>query len=86
MQLVPLSNYILVEPDKEGEGKTKFVVPEDFEGKGPRIGTVRACGNEVKEVQVSDKVIFSRDNIDEVEIEGVRYVILKEEDLMLKLK
>lgn len=46
---------------------------------------VKAIGPDVKHVKVGDKVVYGGYNVTELKIDGVEYLIIKEEDIVAKL-
>ncbi len=96
MQLKPLSNHLFIEAEKE-EQKTKsgIVLPDTAEKEKPVKGTVVAVGpgklNEKGErspmsVKVGDKVLFKKYGPDEVEVDGKKYLVGDEDDILAILE
>ncbi len=92
MNLKPLSNHIFIEVIQEDK-KTKsgIVLPENVEKEKPMVGKVVAVGdgkiNERGEkmpmsVKVGDKVLFKKYGPDEVEIDGRKYLVGDEDDVL----
>ena len=83
MQLTPLADRLVLKR-VEATQKTKsgIVLPDTAKEK-PEEGEVVAAGKEVKE---GDKVLFSKYAPTEVKVEGVEYLIVKEEDVLAIIK
>jgi len=91
MNLKPLSNHIVVEPeDMQKVTKSGIVLPETA-GEKPTQGTIVAVGpgkrNEKGEivplsVSVGNKVLFKKYGPDEIEVEGKKYLIGDEDDVL----
>lgn len=91
MNIKPLSNYIFVEPlNEEKTTKSGIIIPETAEEK-PMIGKVIAVGpgkttEEGKLIPISlkvgDKVLFAKYAPSEIKIEGQKYLVIREEDVM----
>lgn len=92
MNLKPLSNHIFIEPVEE-EKTTKFgiVLPETAEKERPIKGKVLAVGpgklndkgeRVVISVKVGDTVLFKKYGPDEIEIEGKKYLVAEENDIL----
>lgn len=91
MNIKPLSNYIFVEPlNEEKTTKSGIIIPETAEEK-PMIGKVIAVGpgkttDEAKLIPISlkvgDKVLFAKYAPSEIKIEGQKYLVIREEDVM----
>jgi chaperonin GroES len=91
MSLRPLSDRILVERVKEDE-KTKggIIIPDTAKEK-PAEGKVVATGNGrmgedgkllPMDVKVGDRVLFSKYGGTEVKIDGVDYLIMRQDDVL----
>ena len=96
MQLKPISDYIVVEAQKQ-ENKTKsgIVLPETVEKERPQQGKVIATGpgkmlenGERSKMQVKegDKVLFSKYGPTDVKVDGKEYLIIKEDDILAIIK
>ncbi len=91
MSLRPLSDRILVERVKEDE-KTKggIIIPDTAKEK-PAEGKVVATGNGrmgedgkllPMDVKVGDRVLFSKYGGTDVKIDGIDYLILRQDDVL----
>lgn len=91
MNLRPLSNNLIIQPlDDEKTTKSGIVLPDNATEK-PTKGKVIAAGagkrNEKGEimpmsVKVGDIVLFKKYGPDEIEMDGVKYLIGGEEDVL----
>ena len=92
MKITPTSDRVLIEP-KSQEAKTKggIILPETASKERPHEGTVVAIGkgrtdkngkNIPLQVKQGDKVIFSEYAGTEIEIEGKKHLIIKEEEIL----
>lgn len=96
MTLKPLSNHLFIEAlSEEKTTKSGIVLPETAEKEKPVMGTVVAVGpgkfNEKGErmpmsVKVGDKVLFKKYGPDEVDVEGKKYLVGEEEDILAILE
>lgn len=92
MQFKPLSNHVFIEPLKEEKAtKSGIVLPETAEKEKPMVGKVLAVGpgkaNEKGEVvpmsvKVGDKVLFKKYGPDEIEMDGKKYLVGSEDDIL----
>lgn len=92
MNLKPLSNHILIEPlEEEKISKGGIVIPDTVEKEKPIKGKIIATGlgktNEKGElvkmsVKVGDIILFKKYGPDEFEIEGKKYLIGDEDDVL----
>lgn len=92
MNFKPLSNHLFLEPLEE-EKKTKggIVLPDSVEKERPVKGKVLAVGPGKKNdrgelqsmsVKVGDTVLFKKYGPDEIEIEGKKYLVGDEDDIL----
>jgi len=92
----PLSNHVFLEPVEEDKiTKSGIVLPETAEKERPMKGKVLAVGpGKVKEngtiqpmsVKVGDKVLFKKYGPDEIEIDGKKYLVGDEDDILAILQ
>ena len=92
MSIKPLSNHVFIEPvEEEKITKTGIVLPDSAEKERPIKGKVVAVGagkrNDKGElismsVQVGDLVLFKKYGPDEIEIDGKKYMVGNEEDIL----
>ena len=82
----PLADRVLIEP-KEAETKTAsgIYIPDTAKEK-PQQGAVLAAGpgkkDEPMEVKVGDEVIYGKYAGTEVTVEGKKYLIVKQSDIL----
>ena len=96
MNLKPLSNHVFIEPlEEEKVTKGGIVLPETAEKERPVRGKVLATGpgkkNDKGEIQlmsvkIGDTVLFKKYGPDEVEIEGKKYLVGDEDDILATLE
>lgn len=90
MKLKPLFDKVVLEQKKQEQTTASGIVLPGSDKEMPMQGTVVAVGpggmvdgNEVKmEVKVGQDVIYSKYSGSEVEIDKVKYVILKQSDIL----
>jgi chaperonin GroES len=92
MNLKPLSNHLFLEPlEEEKVTKSGIVIPDSAEKERPTKGKVIAIGegkrNEKGEltpmsVKVGDTVLFKKYGPDEVELDGKKYLVGDEDDIL----
>ena len=92
MNFKPLSNHIFLEPlAEEKMTKSGIVLPETADKEKPIMGTVLAIGpgkkNDKGELQpmsvaVGDKVLFKKYGPDDIEVDGKKYLVGDEDDIL----
>lgn len=85
VNIKPLADRVLVQP-MEAEQKTAagIIIPDTAKEK-PQQGVVVAVGpgkkDEPMSVKVGDKVLYGKYSGSELEIEGAKYLIMRESDI-----
>ena len=92
MKLKPLGNRVFIEPiEEEQTTQSGIVIPETAEKERPQKGKVLAVGpgrfnDKGDRVPVSlkegDMVLFKKYGPDEIEIDGTKYLVAEEEDVL----
>ena len=96
MELKPLGSRVIIEPlEEEKTTESGIVIPETAEKEKPIKGKVLAVGpGKVTDtgervpvsVRVGDMVLFKKYGPDEIEMEGKRYLVADEEDILAVIK
>jgi len=91
MKIKPLHDRVIVKRiDEEQKTKGGIIIPDTAKEK-PQMGEVIAAGPGRKneegkvfplDVKKGDKVLFSKYAGNEIKIEGVEYLIMREEDIL----
>jgi chaperonin GroES len=92
MEFKPLSNHVFLEPmEEEKTTKSGIVLPDTAERVKPIKGKVLAVGpgkimengsTQAMAVKVGDMVLFKKYGPDEVELEGKKYLVGDEDDIL----
>ncbi|MCL5006597.1 MAG: co-chaperone GroES [Patescibacteria group bacterium] len=92
IKLKPLSNHIFLEPlENEKTTKSGIVIPDTVEKERPMKGKILAAGpgklDEKGEripmsVKVGDVVLFKKYGPDEIEMDGKKYLVGDEDDVL----
>ena len=87
MRLVPLGDRLVIKQVvAEETTKSGIVLPGQTKEK-PQEATIVAVGKDVKEeLNVGDTVIYSKYSSNNVKVDDVEYIIVKEEDVLAVLK
>lgn len=96
MKIKPLGDHIVVKPLKKEEiTASGIVLPDTMDEKKKAEGEVMAVGlgkilkngqRAQMEVMVGQKILFKKWGGDEVEVEGVEYKIISQEDVLAVLE
>jgi chaperonin GroES len=81
-----LHDRVLVQvPGEDGERRSTggILIPSTAQVAATRLvwGEVLATGNHVRAIEVGDRVLFSPEDRNEVEVQGQVYLILRERDV-----
>ena len=92
MDFKPLSNHVFLEPlEEEKTTKSGIVLPDTAEKEKPIKGKVLAVGpgklmengsTQPMSVKVGDVVLFKKYGPDEIEIDGKKYLVGDEDDIL----
>jgi chaperonin GroES len=95
VKVIPLGDRVLIEiPSREEKTKGGIIIPDTVNQEKPEQGVVVAVGSgRVTEngnvipvkVKIGDKVVFSKYGYDEITVEGKKYYMLREENILAVL-
>lgn len=94
-QLVPMNDRILVKRDEEEEKTIGGIVIPDTAKEKPVRGTVIAIGRgkrwksgqiQTLTLKVGDKIYFGKYSGTEIKLDGIEYLIMREEDVLASIK
>jgi chaperonin GroES len=82
MKVKPLKDRLFVRYSEE-EDKTPggLYIPDSAKEK-PQKGIVEEVGSEVKDIKVSDRILFDKYSGSKITIDDIEYLIIKEEDVL----
>lgn len=96
MNIKPLSNHLFIESiEEEKKTESGIVLPENIEKDKPVKGKIIAVGSgKIKEngeripmsIKIGDIVLFKKYGPDEIEIEGKKYLVGNEDDILAILE
>lgn len=89
MTIEPLGPRVLIQPlEQETTTASGIVLPETAKEK-PQQGIVKAVGTEddmTTDLAVGDKVLFPKYSGNEITVDGTKYLIMEEGDILARLK
>lgn len=96
MKLTPLHSHVVVKPvEAETTTESGIVLPDTVDKEKPQQGEVVAVGpgrildngqNAPMSVKEGDKIMFRKYSPDEIKVKGEEYLVIKEDDIMLKIE
>jgi chaperonin GroES len=83
--LTPLADYLVAVQEAAQTKTASGLFLPDNSGEKPKIATVVAVGPIVKEVKIGDKIIFGGYSNTDIKIDGVEYMLIKQENIFAKV-
>lgn len=82
----PLADYIVTKAEKpESKTASGLYLPESAKEK-PKTAVVLAVGPRVQEIKVGDRVLYKSYSTTDVKVGTDEYILVKEEDVLAKVK
>ncbi len=90
MTVKPLSDRVLIEPVAAEEVTVGGIIIPDTAKEKPLRGTVKAVGNGTKDeamvVKEGDLVLYGKYAGTELEVDGVKYLMMRQSDILAVLE
>lgn len=82
----PLADYVVAQAE-EAKSKTAsgLYLPDNAKEK-PKTAKVVAIGKTVQQIKIGDRIIYKSYSPTEVKLDGVEYILVKEEDILATVK
>lgn len=85
MNIQPLADRVLIQPAEAGQKTASGIIIPDTAKEKPQRGKVIAAGKGTKDhemtVKVGDQVLYGKYSGTEIDVEGTKYLIMKESDI-----
>ncbi len=78
----PLADRVVAVRDEAKTQTASGIYLPDNAKEKPVLAIVKAVGPDVKGIKVDDKIIYKEYSTTELKIDGVEYLIVKEEDVL----
>ena len=89
MNIKPLADRVLVQPMAAEQKVGDIIIPDTASKEKPIQGTIVAVGNGTKDeemiLKAGDNVLFGKYAGTEVELEGEKYLIMRQSDVLAVL-
>ena len=86
MNIRPLADRVLVMPAKTEEKIGGIIIPDTASKEKPTQGVIVAVGNGTKDepmtLKVNDNVLYGKYAGTEIELEGEKYLIMRQSDVL----
>lgn len=89
MNKVPINpsaeRIVAVTIETDSKTASGLYLPESAKEKS-KVAEVKAVGTKVKEIKPGDKIIYKEYSTNDIKIDSVEYLIIKEEDILGTIK
>ncbi|MEG1573709.1 MAG: co-chaperone GroES [Bacteroidales bacterium] len=90
MNIKPLADRVLIKPAPAEEKTVGGIIIPDSAKEKPLQGEVAATGNGTKDeemiVKAGDNVLYGKYSGTEVEFDGIKYIIMRQSDILAIIK
>lgn len=84
--ITPLADRVVaVREEAKAQTASGIYLPDNAKEK-PVMAEVKAIGPEVKQVKLGDKIVYKEYAPTELKVNGVEYLIVKEDDILATVK
>lgn len=84
--IIPLADRVVaVREEAKAQTASGIYLPDNAKEK-PVMAEVKAIGPEVKQVKLGDKIVYKEYAPTELKVNGVEYLIVKEDDILATVK
>lgn len=83
--ITPLADYVVAQQEEVKSKTASGLYLPDKGSEKPKIANVLSAGPMVSDVMPGDKIVFGGYNNTEIKIDGVDYMIIKQENIYAKL-
>ena len=78
----PLADRVVAVREKAASKTASGIYLPDGAKEKPVMATVEAVGPDVKGIKIGDRILYKEYSTTEIKIDGVEYLIVKEEDVL----
>jgi chaperonin GroES len=84
--ITPLADYVVATQEAAQTKTASGLFLPDNAGEKPKIATVVAVGPAVLDIKAGEKIIFGGYSNTDIKVEGVEYMLIKQENIFAKVK
>lgn len=84
--ITPLADYIVASQEEAATKTASGLYLPDKAAEKPKIAKVLSVGKLVKEVKAGERIVFGGYSNTEIKIDGVEYILIKEENVFATVK
>lgn len=82
----PLADYVVAEAEAVATKTAGGIYLPEQATEKPKIAKVVAVGKEVKQIKVSDRILYKTYSTNDVKVDNKEYILVKEEDILATVK
>ncbi|MFZ1458730.1 MAG: co-chaperone GroES, partial [Candidatus Saccharimonadales bacterium] len=83
--LTPLADRVIATRDEAQTRTASGLYLPDSAKEKAIVATIVSVGPEVKSLKAGDRIVYKEYTTTEIKIEGVEYLVIKEEDILAKV-
>lgn len=83
--ITPLADYVVAQQQEAATKTASGLFLPDTGAEKPKVATVVAVGPMIGDVKVGDKIIFGGYSNTDIKVEGVEYMLIKQENIFAKV-
>jgi chaperonin GroES len=80
--MTPIDDQVVILQDAAGDSISGFALPDAAQTK-PKRGKVIVAGQDATQVKEGDVVLYSRFSGTEIEVDGVKYLVMKQAQILI---
>ncbi|HET9850389.1 MAG TPA: co-chaperone GroES [Candidatus Saccharimonadales bacterium] len=84
--LQPLSDWVVAEAEEAVTKTASGIYLPDKAAEKPKTARVLSVGKNVKEIKAGDRIVYKSYSTTEVKVGDQEYILVKEEDIIAKVK
>lgn len=86
VNIQPLADYVVAQQEEAAKKTASGLYLPETAAEKPKTAKVVALGKDVKAVKLGDRILFKTYSTTDVKVDGVEYMLLKEEDILATVK
>ncbi len=82
----PVADYVVAQTEEVATKTASGLYLPGGSQEKPKVAKIVAVGKEVHDLKVGDKIIYKSYSQTEIKVDGVEYLLVKEEDVLATVK
>jgi chaperonin GroES len=84
--LQPLGDYVVAQAEEAAKKTASGLYLPDNATEKPKTAKVLAVGKNAGQIKVGDRIVYKSYSTTEVKVDGVEFILVKEEDILATVK